>query len=190
MENEIWKDIPGFEGLYQASTKGQIRSIDRVITRSGETSLWHIKGKILSPSTDHRGYLHITLMREGKKTSNTVHRLIGLTFLGESPEGHEVDHINQVRDDNRVENLRWLESCTNRSRGSKGRHLPEYRNKMENNPRAKRVEILRDGVVIGCYECAKEITKSLGVNYSTVRNKLQKGLLIINDLTYRYATNP
>lgn len=69
-----------------------------------------------------------------------------------------------------------------------GKKLPEYRNKMGNNPRAKEVEVLEDGRLIGHYKCAKEITKRHGINYSTVRYKLQKGELVIDNQTFRYAS--
>lgn len=92
---EIWKDIPEFEGEYQASTLGRIRSLKTAMPR------------VLKPHPGQDGYLKVNLYKEGKQFPMTVHRLIGLTFI-ENPENKPtVNHINMIKTDNRVENLEW-----------------------------------------------------------------------------------
>lgn len=107
MENESWKDIPGWEGYYQASTQGRIRSMDRTVKhpRFGTVNR---KGKVLSASPlNADGYLGVGLNRDGVKKKCSVHRLILETFIGPCPSGHEACHNNGDPTDNRLENLRW-----------------------------------------------------------------------------------
>jgi predicted transcriptional regulator len=105
--NEEWRDISGYEGYYQVSSLGRVRSCDRTIkTVRGDR---FFKGRILKPNLDPYGYPRLTLAKNGKKTTRTIHPLVAGAFLGDRPEGHEVNHKYGVKDDNRVESLEW---CT------------------------------------------------------------------------------
>lgn len=106
---EVWRDIPGYEGRYQASTLGRIRSVDRVITakssRRSKSHARHYKGMILSPGRVRTGHMYVVL---GNKSNGTpVHQLVAKTFLGNPPDGMEVLHANGDPADNRLENLRY-----------------------------------------------------------------------------------
>lgn len=106
MIQEIWKDIPGYEGRYQASTMGRIRSVDRTITqigRFGRPFTRRIKGKILRPGRSKSGHLSVVLGHGAH--GSQVHQLVLLTFLGPVPKGMEVRHLNGDPADNRIENL-------------------------------------------------------------------------------------
>ena len=122
MDNEIWKDIPGYEGRYQASNLGRIKSILR-----GET-------RIKKLYLDRRGYFQVCINVNGKQYNKSVHRLIAKTFIKNPDNKPCIDHINTVRTDNRVENLRWVtykENSNNEltkehiSEANKGRELSE-----------------------------------------------------------------
>ena len=108
--NEIWKDIPGYEGKYQASTEGRIRSLDYEVGGknhySGKPFTRTIPGRILRPGRYCKtGHVSVVLGRgtDGKP----VHQLVMRTFVGEPPLGMEVLHINGNPKDNRLENLRY-----------------------------------------------------------------------------------
>lgn len=98
MMNEVWKSIPGHPG-YEVSNYGRVRS--------------GIKGShLLSIHKDWNGYLKVTLGRFGR--NKRVHRLVLEAFIGPCPVGCQCDHINTVRTDNRLENLRWATESENK----------------------------------------------------------------------------
>lgn len=102
---ELWQDIPGREGHYQASTLGRIRSLDRFVPGvNGSKRL--IKGRVLRPGRyDKCGHVSVVLGRG--ENGKPVHQLVAATFLGECPLNQEVLHINGDPADNRLENLRY-----------------------------------------------------------------------------------
>lgn len=114
---EIWKDIPGYEGLYQASNMGNIKSLGREVVRSNGV-LEKRSQRILKQSDNGRNYKSVQLYKNGKSKGKYVHRLVMLTFEGYR-EDMVVDHINRVRDDNRLENLRYCTHRTNTEKGSR-----------------------------------------------------------------------
>lgn len=106
-EKEVWKDIPGYEGRYQASTEGRIRSVARKITqigRWGKPFTRRLKGQILSPGQYCKSG-HMSVVLGHGAPGSPVHQLILKTFAGPTPEGQEVRHKNGNPKDNRLKNL-------------------------------------------------------------------------------------
>lgn len=104
--NEVWRDIPGHEGKYQASDQGRIRSLTRAITqkgRWGQSFTRVIKGRILRPGAQASG--HLSVMLGHKENGSQVHQLIAKTFIGPQPPRTDVRHLNGNPKDNRLENL-------------------------------------------------------------------------------------
>lgn len=109
VEGEVWKDIPGYEGRYQASTAGRIRSIDRAVTqmsRHGSTFTRQLKGKILRPGEFCKSG-HVSVVLGHGANGSPVHQLVMLTFVGPAEPGMEVLHGNGNPKDNRLANLRY-----------------------------------------------------------------------------------
>ena len=105
---EFWRDIPGFEGKYQASTYGRIRSKDRRVrvVASGTETTRLSPGKILKPGKQKKSG-HLTVVLGRKYGSMPVHTAVALTFLGARPEGMDVCHIDGNPENNCIENLRY-----------------------------------------------------------------------------------
>lgn len=110
MKEEIWKDVPGYEGFYQVSSLGRVKSISRK-TNFGRNYLI-TKERILN-QTLINGYYSLQLSKDGKVKRYPVHKLVAMTFLNHIPSGYKevVNHINNIKTDNRPENL---ELCSNR----------------------------------------------------------------------------
>jgi len=103
---EVWRDIKGYEGIYQVSDLGRVKSLEREIIRSDGKPTYQ-KECILKPKTD-RGYLRVGLRNLGKRKFFSIHKLVLLSFNIPNPENKRtVDHKNEDKLDNRLENLRW-----------------------------------------------------------------------------------
>lgn len=106
---EEWRDIPGYEGLYQVSNHGRVRGLDRVVARRGQAST-AIRGRVLFQSVNPRwGYMQAGLHRDGKGRTWRVHQLVALAFIGPNPTHLDVNHIDTDKKNNRADNLEY---CT------------------------------------------------------------------------------
>lgn len=138
---EIWKDIPNFEGYYQASNLGNIRSVDR-ISKGRWSDNYFYKGKTLLPKKTRLGYLHVVLVKGyGKRYNKSVHRLVASTFIENVDEKPQINHIDGNKLNNNISNLEWVTPSENIRHGySNGLHLKgeshgmaKYSNKIINN---------------------------------------------------------
>ena len=114
LKTEIWKPIKGYEGLYEVSNKGNVRSLDRYVMHDNHYCF--LKGKPIKSFPNPRGYLRDRLCKNSKVKNYFVHRLVAEAFISNPNDLPFIDHINTIRDDNRVENLRWCsqkENCNN-----------------------------------------------------------------------------
>lgn len=116
LENEIWKDIPNYEGHYKVSNKGRVKSLKRLVRHSGWGFIT-FKSKILKQSLK-KGYPSIILHLDGNSLTRQTHQLVAMAFLNHKPCGLKivVDHINNISTDNRVENLQLISVRKNSSK--------------------------------------------------------------------------
>lgn len=116
METSIWKSVVGYEGLYEVSSGGQVRTIQRIestINKNGKIQTFPIKAKIKTQRLGKIGYLTIALVRANVTKNTTVHRIIAEAFI-DKPEGcNVVNHKNGIKTDNRIENLEWTTYSAN-----------------------------------------------------------------------------
>ena len=112
-QKEIWKDIKGYESLYQVSSYGKVKSLDRTIVDSWCTR--EFKGQILTP-TKHNGkqpYLYVSLSRQGKVKKVFIHQLVAETFIPNPGNKPQVNHKDGNPQNNLVSNLEWVTNAEN-----------------------------------------------------------------------------
>lgn len=140
MKKEIWKDIKGYEGFYQISNLGKVKSLKRTISfrRNGVNNTIKVKTIILSPGKYRGGYLQVSLNKRGKGTTNKMHRLVGQAFIPNPENKPCINHLNGIKTNNYAQNLEW---CTYEENN---RHAIKHKlNQMqgEHHPLSKLTEI-------------------------------------------------
>ena len=154
MKNEEWRDVAGYEGLYQVSSEGRVKSLERTfIDNSGRKRT--VKERILKLRTDRYGYLVVDLRDGGKRKHFKVHRLVCQAFH-ENPENKlDVNHIDENKTDNRACNLEW---CTRRENCNHG-----TRNERSAKNRSKSVgQYTHDGELVKIWPSAMEVQRQTG----------------------------
>lgn len=185
---EIWKPIKGYEGKYYISNKGNV--LAKNYERSG-------KSKLLKPTLTTTGYLKVELWVGSKRKIYRLHRLIAEAFIPNPQNKQFIDHINTIKTDNRIENLRWVtrsenmnniltkkkisESSKNRKVSIETRQKLSYATKHRKNAEEifikmqkasveackKKVICIETGII---YESAREASKCTGASYKSISN--------------------
>lgn len=106
MKNEIWKEIKGYEGIYSISSFGNVKRHERSVP-SKNASRMVLKEKLLKIHTNHRGYSYVVFGVNNKSQNYSIHRLIAEYFIPNPENKEQVNHINGIKSDNRIENLEW-----------------------------------------------------------------------------------
>lgn len=144
---EIWKDIEGYEGLYQVSNLGNVRSLDNIVNCNGGKRLR--KGGLLKPIIDYDGYNRVTLYGNRKKKNYFVHRLVAQAFIPNPDNLPCINHKDEVKTNNHYFNLEW---CT-------VQYNNEYSSTIE---KARKVAIEKQTwkIAVGtCYKPVIQLTK-------------------------------
>ena len=150
---EVWQDIPGYEGLYQASTYGRVKSLKRNTT----------SGKILKPRLKKTGYFQYGLCKNGRIKAFESQRLIAITFLPNYHNYSCVNHIDENPKNNRVDNLEW---CTVKYNVNYGTRIERARLLQINNPKKSKTVLQFDmeGNFISSYPSTAEVERQKGYN--------------------------
>ena len=145
MKNEEWRDVVGYEGLYQVSDQGRVKSFK-----------WN-KERFLKPSMDKDGYLLVTLCTGGKPKTLKVHRLVCEAFHENPDNKPQVNHINEDKTDNRACNLEWCTCKQNVNHGS--------RNERVSKPVG---QYSLDGKLIKLWPSTMEAERQAGFNHGNI----------------------
>ena len=158
---EIWKDVKGFEGYYQVSNMGRVRSVDRGVAYSNGT-IHHHKSRILKGSPNYQGYLQVNLLRGGKAKHISIHRLVALHFVDGYADGLQINHKDENKLNNIADNLEWCTEDYNQKYGTGRLRRTESYKRGEYVKRCKVLVVYKDGVKIGEYNGYKEVGDALG----------------------------
>ena len=116
---EIWKPVKGFEGYYEVSDLGRVRSIDRVVVDTVRNCERLLKGKILIQRDNGNGYKGVQFCKEHKLCNKYVHRLVAEAFIPNKDNLPQVNHKDEDKSNNRVDNLEWCSQLYNNLYGSR-----------------------------------------------------------------------
>lgn len=173
MDKEIWKDIKHYEGIYKISNHGRVWSIH--------------KRDYKTPSVKDNGYLVVQLYKNGKMHNEYIHRLVALTFIPNPNNLPQVNHKDECKKHNSVDNLEWCDCTYNNNYGTareRGTHTRKEKGLYENarkkwltnnpsrvNPKLKgdnsnAKSVMCDGVL---FDCIKTCAEYYGINYGTMR---------------------
>lgn len=164
MKQELWKDIPGFEGEYKASNTGKIRKVEKYSEVEGQEGKKVKKGRIIKPTTGPYGYNRVKFYIDGKQICNTVHKLVALTWIGEMPAHKtQIDHIDGNSQNNDFENLRYVTNSENQIYAARARAKNGYVDPKLNRKRNREVIITKDDKVLE-FESTVAASNYIGCN--------------------------
>lgn len=165
---EEWKDIKDYKGQYQVSNIGRVRSLDREVIKSdGQISLY--RGKILKQSKTTAGYYMVVLCNVGKQKPARIHRLVAEAFLPNPNNLPSINHKNEIKTDNRVDNLEWCDQKYNSRYGTARERGLATRNRMKVSGAEKPVEQRDfDGTIIATYKSITDASNQTGVGQTNI----------------------
>lgn len=156
----MWKAVTGYECFYEVSTHGRVRSLERF-----DNNNHLVKERILKQRKTNTGYLQITLYKNGKLQRYLVHRLVAETFLGKCPKGYQVNHIDENKTNNRIDNLEYVTPKENTNYGTCIKRRAE---KLRNHPSKSTPVICLD--TGEKYASTMEAERQTGVGHGNISN--------------------
>lgn len=165
MKEEIWKPVAGFEGLYEVSNLGRVRSLTKFVRDSYFYNGRLYKGRILKTTkNDYTGYVSVMMMKDGKGTRRSVHRLVATAFLPNPDNLPVINHKDQNKTNNCVDNLEWCTQHYNTHYMDAGQRRLESARKGKKGRYPKYVaQYDLDGNYITTYSTSQEAARALGV---------------------------
>lgn len=188
---ETWKPVVGYEGLYEVSDLGRVRSLDReIVTERGGTPFrYRMKGQIIVPHERRHGYLAVCLY--GKESKNgrfrqaSVHRMVAEAFLP-NPNGYsEVNHLDENKQNNVLSNLEW---CNHKQNCHHGTAIERRAEKFRNGPKSKAVDQLDlNGNYIRTFPSMAEAKRQMGYEQSAICYAIKGKFSQAYGYKWRYA---
>lgn len=189
---EIWKDIEGYEGLYQVSNIGRVKSLSRL--HKNRFSSYATKDTILKPRKNGHGYLTVALYDANRiRHDFRVNRLVANAFINNEKDCPVVMHINNIKTDNRVDNLKWgtyRENTIQAEHDGLIVHKPIWLGKTRgNHPASKRIKMFKDGKYLRDFESVRSALSFIGkpVTSSNITACLKGITLTAYGYEWRYS---
>lgn len=163
-EKEVWKDVVGYEGFYQVSNLGRVKSVDRLINGRYAGHKTKAKGKLLKTFTNKTGYVRVALHINQRVNKFSVHRLVAMAFIPNPENKPQVNHIDETRNNNNVDNLEWATEKENSNYGTR----PEKISKLKSKP----VISVSEGGLMRWFKSATDAAKVLNVQNKNITKVL------------------
>ena len=159
--NEEWRDAVGYEGLYMVSNTGKVKGLERKVKKLNGYRT--VNERILKPRKNRNGYLQLLLSKEGIRKTVLVHRLVCDAFLPNHLNLPQINHINEIKEDNRVENLEYCDARYNNNFGTRneraGISISKAKKGVFNTKHSKAVKCLETGKI---YPSLSEVQRQFG----------------------------
>ena len=137
-ENELWKDVVGYEGLYKVSDRGNVYSVERKDPRGIK-----IGGRMLKPRDGGNGYLRVSLCKNGKVKGKYIHRLVTEAFIPNPKKLPDVNHKDENPSNNELSNLEWCDARYNNNYGTRIERIVQIQSKKVRAVNIKTGEVIR-----------------------------------------------
>lgn len=168
---ETWKSVKGFEGLYEVSNYGRVKSLN--YHRTGEA-------QILKPGRTNGGYMNVVLTKDKIRYSKRVHRLVADAFLPNPNNYTELNHKDENPANNRLYNLEWCSREYNINYGSRNKKVSEKMSK-------KIIQYTMDGEIVKVWKSQKEVEKTLGWSQGTISLAVNKKIPSFHGFLWEFA---
>lgn len=184
---EIWKDIKGYEGYYQVSNTGKIKSLKRKVYAGRERMRWQYERILSENKTNGNGYKIVTLNKDGKGQNKYVHRLVAETFLKNKNNYKYINHKDENKSNNSVDNL---EFCTAQYNSTYNNLHIKNGLKNRNNKYSKKILQLNDNdEIINILPSISEASRQLKVSQQAISDCLRGIQLHSAGYKWKYADN-
>lgn len=166
LPGEVWKDVVGYEGLFQVSCLGRIKMLTREVLAN--KSIKHINKHILTQHLSTKGYLYVYLWAGNKKERIYVHKAVLSSFIREKRIGEECNHLNENRLDNRLDNLEW---CSHKYNINYGNRTKKQSESMKNHKSLSKpvLQLNMDGEYIAEYPSLREAGRVMNRSFTSIK---------------------
>lgn len=194
MINEIWKPVKHYEGFYEVSNYGRVKSIERDVFMYDGTKSRHVKEHFVPHHDNGKGYLYVILYKNNVSKREYVHRIVAMAFIPNPDNLPQVNHKDEDKQNNYVDNLEW---CTCKYNNNYGNHISNMVNTCrengtydrfskimkENNPNARKV--ICDGII---FNTIKDCAEHYNINYNTFKGYIKNPPNTFKELGLDYAS--
>lgn len=181
-EEDIWKPVKNYEGLYEVSNKGQVKRLEHVIVdKIGRK--YHKKERIMKGSPTGNGYLKVDLQdNKGKRKPLKVHRIVAEAFVPNPDNKPQVNHKNEIKTDNHVENLEWITAKENLNYGTRN----ERARKAISKPVA---QYTKDGKLVKIWQSTREAGRELNISNGNISSVARGNQKTCGGFVWKYVEN-